>query len=143
MDQAVDPSGETPTTCSARSRYSVNVVLPKYWARAAQDLGSQVKPLTSEGWVGLLEGAELRDIVARTYEIRVQEEAKGLLGRYGYGGMLRIMWRMLVMYVRNPAYRRFVKGVGKSGVMPPNLTEYLGYGIYVGRKDQADALPSR
>jgi SAM-dependent methyltransferase len=107
---------------------------PEILAWAAQDLGAHVKPLTSNGWVELLNGAGLRDIVARTYEVKVREEAKALVGRYGYGGMLRSLWRALVMYVRNPAYRRFVKGVRKSGVVPSNLVEYLGYGIYVGRK---------
>lgn len=56
------------------------------------------------------------------------------MGRYGYRVMLRSMWRVLVMYARNPAYRRLVKGVREAGVMPANLVEYLGYGIYVGRK---------
>jgi len=107
---------------------------PEILAWAAQDLGAAVKPLTSEGWVGLLEGADLRDINARTFEIQVQREAKALAGRYGYGGILRSLWRILVMYIRNPAYRGFVKDVRKTGITPDNLVEYMGYGIYVGRK---------
>jgi SAM-dependent methyltransferase len=102
---------------------------------ASQDLGANVKPLTSDGWVGLLESAGLRLVIARTHEVQVKEEAKALVGRYGYGGMLRSLWRVLVMYARNPAYRRFVKGVRKAGVVPTNLVEYMGYGIYVGRKE--------
>ncbi|MFH2110537.1 MAG: methyltransferase domain-containing protein [Candidatus Bathyarchaeota archaeon] len=101
---------------------------------AAQDLGASVKPLASDGWVGLLEAAGLKDIVARIYDIQVQKEAKALVGRYGYGGILRSLWRSLVMYTRNPAYRRFVKDVRKTGIAPDNLVEYMGYGIYVGRK---------
>lgn len=107
---------------------------PEILEWVAQDLGATVKPLTSDGWVGLLEDAGLRDIVARTYEIQVQKEAKALVGRYGYGGILRSLWRTLVMYTRNPAYRRFVKDVRKTGITPDNLVEYMGYGIYVGRK---------
>jgi len=107
---------------------------PEILAWAAQDLGAHVKPLTSDGWTRLLDGAGLRDIVSRTYEIQVQREAKALVGRYGYGGILRSLWRVLVMYTRNPAYRRFVKSVRKAGVVPANLVEYLGYGIYVGSK---------
>jgi hypothetical protein len=42
--------------------------------------------------------------------------------------------RALAMYFRNPAYRRFVKGVRRDGVVPENLAEYFGYGMYVGRK---------
>jgi arsenite methyltransferase len=107
---------------------------PEIIAWVAQDLGAQVKPLTAEGWMGLLEGAGLRDVVVRTYEIQVQKEAKALVGRYGYGGLLRSLWRSLVMYTRNPAYRRFVKDVRRAGVVPDKLVEYMGYGIYVGRK---------
>ena len=107
---------------------------PEILAWAAQDLGAHVKPLTSDGWAGLLEGAGLRDIVARAYEIQVREEAKALVRRYSYGGMLRTLYRALVLYTRNPWYRRFVKDVRKAGITPDGLVEYLGYGTYVGRK---------
>ncbi len=107
---------------------------PEVVAWASQDLGAHVKPLTSEGWAELLEGAGLKEIVARTYEIQVRKEAKELVRRYGYGGMLRSMYRMLSLYTRSPDYRRFVKDVRSKGITPDNLTEYLGYGIYVGKK---------
>ena len=107
---------------------------PEILAWAAQDLGTHVKPLDSDGWVRLLEGAGLSDIVAKTYEVNVREEAKALVSRYGYAGILHSLWRALVMYVSNPAYSRFVKGVRKSGITPDGLRDYLCYGIYVGRK---------
>ena len=84
-----------------------------------------MNPLTSDEWVGLLEGAGLREIVMRTSEIDPQNEARGLLRRYGCGGMLSVFWRMLVLYARNPTYRRFVKRVRKEGVKPENLEEYF------------------
>jgi hypothetical protein len=37
--------------------------------------------------------------------------------------------------MRSPAYRRFVKDVQKEGITPKNLEEYLGYGLFVGRKE--------
>ncbi len=107
---------------------------PEVVAWASQDLGANVKPLTSGEWVGLLESAGLREIVLRTYEINVQNEARGILRRYGCGGMLRVLSRILVLYAKNPAYRRFVKQVREGGVTPENLDEYFGYGVYVGRK---------
>jgi arsenite methyltransferase len=107
---------------------------PEVVAWAGQDLGASVKPLTSEEWVGLLEGAGLKDIEVRTYEIDAQDEAKGIVRRYGLGGMLAVFGRMLALYMRNPAYRRFVKGVREQGVTPSNLEEYFGYGLYIGRK---------
>ncbi len=101
---------------------------------ASQDLGAHVKPLTSESWAELLESAGLKEIIVKTYAIQVRKEAKGLVRRYGYGGMLRSMYRALSLYTRSPDYRRFVKDVRSKGMAPDNLTEYLGYGIYVGRK---------
>jgi hypothetical protein len=48
--------------------------------------------------------------------------------------MLGVMGRMLLLRVRNPAYRRFVKEVRQGAVTPRHLVEYSGYGLYVGRK---------
>jgi hypothetical protein len=91
-------------------------------------LGANLKPLTSDEWLGLLEGAGLRDIVVRTHKINTQNEARGLLRQYRCGGMLGIPWRMLALYARDPAYRRSVKKVRKEGVTPESLEEYFGYG---------------
>ena len=107
---------------------------PEVVAWASQDLGANVQPLTSDAWAGLLEGAGLREITVRTYEINTQDEARGILQRYGLGGMLRVAWRMLLLYARRPAYRSFVKGVREGGVTPTNLEEYFGYGLFVGQK---------
>ena len=107
---------------------------PEMVAWASQDLGANVKPLTSAEWVGLLQVAGLRDVVVNTYEIDTQEEAKGILGRYGWGGIIRVIRRMVALYARNPFYRSFVKEIREGGVAPENLDEYFGYGVYVGQK---------
>jgi len=107
---------------------------PELVAWASQDLGANVTPLTSSQWLGLLETAGLRETAVRIYEINVQDEGRGILRRYGCGGMLGVLLRMLSLYARSPAYRRFVRGVRKDGVTPDNLDEYFGYGLYVGRK---------
>jgi len=107
---------------------------PELIAWASQDLGANVKPLTSGEWVGLLKAAGLREMVVRTYEINVQDEARGIYRRYGCVVMLGVLFRMLSLYARSPAYRKFVKEVRKDGVTPKNLDEYFGYGLYVGRK---------
>ena len=107
---------------------------PEVVAWASQDLGASVKPLTSDGWAGLLEGAGLREIVVRTFAVNVQNEAKEIFRRYGCIGMLGIWGRLLSLYAKSPAYRRFVKEVRGGGVTPENLDEYVGYGLYVGRK---------
>ncbi len=108
---------------------------PEIVAWAGQDLGASVKPLTPEEWTGLLEGAGLTELVVEVSDISTREEAKGLVKRYGYGGMLKSMLRGFSMYARNSYYRDFLKGVRSTGITPDNLTEYFGYGMYVGKKE--------
>jgi ubiquinone/menaquinone biosynthesis C-methylase UbiE len=107
---------------------------PEIVAWAQQDVGASVKPLTPDAWTWLLEAAGLREIVVKTYDVNVKDESKGILRRYGLGGMLGVLGRMLLLYARSPAYRKFVKGVRQGGVTPKNLKEYFGYGLFVGRK---------
>jgi arsenite methyltransferase len=107
---------------------------PEVIAWAAQDVGASVKPLPPDAWSGLLEVAGLEVITAKTYSINTQDEAKGIVRRYGFAGMLGIMGRMFLLYLRNPAYRKFVKEIRGTGIIPENLEEYFGYGLFVGRK---------
>jgi arsenite methyltransferase len=107
---------------------------PELVAWASQDVGACVQPLTADEWAGLLQNAGLQDITTRIYPVNAKNEARLLLRRYGCGGIVASVLRGLAMYIRNPTYRKFVKGVGKGGVVPENLDEYFGYGMYVGRK---------
>ncbi len=107
---------------------------PEMLAWVSNDLGTHAEPLSSGEWKQLLEAAGLVDIFTRTSDINLKGEAKGVVRRYGKGGMWRIMFRMLSLYRRNPEYRKFVKKVRKEGIAPKNLNEYFGYGLYVGRK---------
>jgi SAM-dependent methyltransferase len=109
-------------------------VPPEMTAWVAQDVGATVIPLTQDEWTDLLVGAGLGDIFVRTGPVDVQVETKGILKRYGYGGMLRIMLRTLRLYMRNPNYRQFLKRLRAEGLQPDNMQEYFGYGIYVGKK---------
>ena len=107
---------------------------PDVVAWAAQDVGASVKPLAPDEWSSLLENAGLKEITSSIYVINLQDESKGILHRYGWGGALNVMGRMLLLYIKNPAYREFVKGVRQTGVTPVNLEEYFGYGLFVGHK---------
>lgn len=107
---------------------------PEAVAWASQEIGAQVEPLAREVWVALLENAGLSEPVVEIYEIDVGDEARAIFRRYGCRGMLRVYGRMLALYLKDPAYRRFVKGVSEGGLTPKNLDEYFGYGLYVGRK---------
>lgn len=107
---------------------------PEVVAWASQDVGSNVEPLTVAEWTETLEGAGLHEIVAQTYAVETVEETKKIFRRYGLGAMLRIQWRTLKLYTRSPHYRAFLKGLRQVGLVPDNLNEYFGYGIFVGRK---------
>ncbi len=107
---------------------------PELIAWASQDLGANIGPLTSGEWTGLLANAGLSEIVTKIFAINLRDEGKGMLRRYGWGGMLGIMGRMLSLYVTSPAYRKFVKDVRENEIAPTNLEEYFGYGLYVGQK---------
>lgn len=100
----------------------------------SQDIGGAAQPLPDDDWVHLLQNAQLDNIIARTIKINVQDESKQLLDRYGVLGMLGIFGRMIRLYIRSSAYREFVKGMGKGGVIPKNIDAYFAYGLYVGQK---------
>jgi arsenite methyltransferase len=107
---------------------------PEMVAWVSQDIGATVEPLTSAEWGRLLESAGLGEVTVSVRSVDVREETKGILQRYGCAGMLGIWRRTLALYLRNPAYRRFVKQVRQQGVVPKNLDEYFGYGLFVGKK---------
>ena len=107
---------------------------PDVVAWASQEVGAQVRPLAREEWVGLLKNAGLGELVVRIYPIDTRDEAGGIVQRYGCLGMLRVFWRMLRLYAKNPAYRGFVKRIRQGGIVPESLHEDFGYGLYVGRK---------
>ena len=109
---------------------------PEVVAWAAQEVGATVQPLGCEEWAGLLENAGLCDVDMRVSSIDTAAEAKGIVQRYGRGGMLRVVGRLLSLYVKSPAYRQFVKRVRQGGLIPDNLNEYFGYGLYVGKKSE-------
>ena len=99
---------------------------PELIAWVSQDIGATVQPQTADEWVCLLENAGLENITVRMHPVMPKKEVSLLLGRYGYDGMIGSGIRALNMCLRNPAYRRFVKRVSETGVIPDNLAEYFG-----------------
>ena len=107
---------------------------PELIAWAGQEIGTGANPLTAKEWKTLLENAGLNKITTKTYEINIQDESKGILKRYGFGGFMKILGKMLKLYFKSPAYRAFVNNLKNEGVTPNNLDEYFGYGLYIGQK---------
>jgi hypothetical protein len=89
---------------------------------------------TAEEWEKLLEDAGLQDIVVHTSAIAAQDELRGLLRRFGCGGILQMAGRMLSLFLRYPEYRSFAREIRKGGVLPQNAMVSIGCGLYIGRK---------
>ncbi|MCD6424761.1 MAG: class I SAM-dependent methyltransferase [Anaerolineales bacterium] len=104
-------------------------------AWASQDLGANVTPLQPGEWIQLMEKTGLVDIFKRTSTISTREESRGILERYGWGGFLNSLVQAFGLYLRSSDYREFVKSIREEGLTPPNLDEYFGYGIYIGKKE--------
>jgi len=104
-------------------------------AWASQDLGANVTPLQPGEWVELMERAGLVNIFQRTSAISTRDESRGLMERYGWGGFIGSMVQALGLYLRSADYREFVKSIREEGLTPPDLDEYYGYGIYIGKKE--------
>ena len=93
--------------------------------------GAKTEVLTSHTCEELLEGSGLRDLVVRTYKVTYLGEIINGIRRYGLRDSLMAWFRTLLLYFIRPAYRSFTK---EAKSQPKALIQYLGYGIYVGRK---------
>jgi ubiquinone/menaquinone biosynthesis C-methylase UbiE len=85
---------------------------------------------TAEGWRALLEGAGLHDITVQTYEFDARREATQIK-RYRLADMWKMTYRTLVLYLKSSEFREYMK---ERRRIPKNIFEYLGYGLFVGRK---------
>lgn len=85
---------------------------------------------TLEGWKGFLENAGLRDIVMQTYKFDARRESTQVQ-RYGFQDMWRMFYRTLFLYVKNPAFRKYM---ADRRSLPKDIFRYLGYGLFVGRR---------
>jgi len=92
------------------------------------------KPETSDGWVEFLVGSGLKDVVVRTYKMSVLTEYIDGIRRFSLKELLRTGHRFLSLSITSPAFRRFAKEAVPSATIVKAIFEYLGYGLYVGKK---------
>ncbi|MDD5466916.1 MAG: class I SAM-dependent methyltransferase [Anaerolineales bacterium] len=85
---------------------------------------------TAQDWAALLERNGLEALLAQPRRMNWIVEASQVK-RYRWADMRRMIWRVLALYARNPAFRRYMKERSKP---PKELFTYLGYGLYLGRK---------
>jgi hypothetical protein len=95
--------------------------------------GSQ--PETSDAWEKLLRSSGLTDLVARPRKMRNLSEYTAGLQRFGFRDLLSTGRRFLSLAFTSPAFREFARAAIPGVTVIRAIFEYLGYGIYVGRKE--------
>jgi SAM-dependent methyltransferase len=85
---------------------------------------------TADGWRWFLEGAGLRDVAARTYRVDARRESTQIR-RYGFQDMWRMFSRTLSLFFKSSDFRAYMN---EQRRLPKGVFEYLGYGLFVGRK---------
>jgi SAM-dependent methyltransferase len=98
------------------------------FAKHTWDIESNIS--TSDVWLGLLEGAGLRDIAVKTYEFNARRESSQIR-RYGLEDMARMLSKSLSLYIKSPSFREYMR---ERRRLPKRLFEFLGYGLFVGRR---------
>ena len=81
-------------------------------------------------WQRLLKDAGLRDLVVKIYKLDARRESTQLK-RYRFGDIVRMFSRTLSLYIKSSAFRAYMK---EQRCLPKGVFEYLGYGLFVGRK---------
>jgi len=88
--------------------------------------GITVDMLDADQWRALLQGAGLRDVVAKTHKVTTLSNRADNMK-----DLAQVWYKVLYLYLINRDFRYFIK---QAVAVPKDLLEYLGYGIYIGRK---------
>jgi len=89
--------------------------------------------LSSEQWYDLLRQAGLEDLQSKVSAVKAERDATQVQ-RYHLSDMWRMLTRTVRMYLSSAAFRQYMR---ERGRFPKDAFQYLGYGLYVGRKPQA------
>jgi ubiquinone/menaquinone biosynthesis C-methylase UbiE len=100
------------------------------WVRGMWGIAPDL--LTAGDWAQRLRDAGLQDVVARMYKVDARRESTQIR-RYRLHDMWRMFYRALRLYIQSPAFRQYA---AQSRRLPRGLFEHLGYGLFVGRKQQ-------
>jgi len=78
-----------------------------------------------------LESAGLNDINVITNKISIKDEIKSLFKYVGFRDTVGMLFGFIRLYIARPADRRLIK---EMFVKPKGIIDYIGHGIYAGRK---------
>ena len=102
----------------------------------AQDMAANASTLVFEGWTHLIEQAGLTLHMWEKEHVVLKDEVRGLLQRYGLLGLIKSTLRGITMYIQRRDYREFIAELRRSGVVPGNPQDYLGYCIIIAKKNE-------
>jgi hypothetical protein len=89
---------------------------------------------TPDEWRELMDNAELIDNVARTYTLTALHQWINELRGLDLNDLARAWGSFFSLYIKSPMFRKYAREITPSYTIIKSLFEYLGYGIYVGRK---------
>lgn len=98
----------------------------------SQVFGSKI--LASYEWRELLKGSGLREVMVRTYKFSTLDQFINEIRLYSLEDILSGWYKFLSMFVTSPTFRELVREKYIRGFPAKAFFEYLGYGLYVGRK---------
>jgi arsenite methyltransferase len=93
------------------------------------------RPETSDAWEELLHSSGLTNVVVRPRKMQNLSEYSAGLQRFGFRDLLSTGRRFLSLAITSPAFREFARAAIPSVAVIRAIFAYLGYGIYVGRKE--------
>ncbi len=102
---------------------------PELLAQVKTAIGPATPPFTA--WQALWEASGLQERVIRTYQTDPRTEMSDRIHWIGWRWLVRAWGRALRLYVTNPAGRKAIK---ETFEVPPGIMQYLGYGLFAGRK---------
>lgn len=96
------------------------------------------EPESPEGWEALLRGAGLKVVVTSPRRTTYLHQVSDELEMMDLKDVFNPWLRLLSLFLTDPKYRKIAKEMTREAArIPMNVFDYLGYGIYVGRKELA------
>jgi SAM-dependent methyltransferase len=110
---------------------------PEDLVQYIKDTMEKAEFLTQEGWKELLEIAGLEDIQVKVFELSMLEQWRNQMRGLSSGDrrdILKAFRGFFSLLIKSPEFRKYARKISPSPGTVRKLLEYLGYGLYAGRK---------
>jgi len=89
---------------------------------------------TPSDWKSLLENSGLKNVEVKIHKINMASQFLEEMKYIGLKDFVKGWFKFLFLYIRNSAFRKYLKKCWPSKNILKNFYKHLGYGLYVGRK---------